>query len=242
MLSFEQTNRLLISAKNGDLRAKSILIQENENLIRCIVKKFKNKGESADDLYQIACVGFLKAINNFDLSFGVRFSTYLVPMVAGEIKRYLRDDGPIKVSRIIKMQRQRINKYIECYKEDHMGESPTLEEVCAALDIEKSDAVMALDSAKMPLSLFEKQDDDEGGLELIDKISDDSENENDLIDKIMLRAVIDSLPVREKKIVLLRFFRDKTQSETAKAIGVSQVQVSRLEGKIIQSIKEKISG
>lgn len=242
MLSFEQTNRLLISAKNGDLRAKSILIQENENLIRCIVKKFKSKGESADDLYQIACVGFLKAINNFDLSFGVRFSTYLVPMVAGEIKRYLRDDGPIKVSRIIKMQRQRINKYIECYKEEHMGESPTLEEVCAALDIEKSDAVMALDSAKMPLSLFEKQDDDEGGLELIDKISDDSETENDLIDKIMLRAVIDSLPVREKKIVLLRFFRDKTQSETAKAIGVSQVQVSRLEGKIIQSIKEKISG
>lgn len=242
MLSFEQTNRLIISAKNGDLRAKSILIQENENLIRCIVKKFKSKGESADDLYQIACVGFLKAINNFDLSFGVRFSTYLVPMVAGEIKRYLRDDGPIKVSRIIKMQRQRINKYIECYKEEHMGESPTLEEVCAALDIEKSDAVMALDSAKMPLSLFEKQDDDEGGLELIDKISDDSETENDLIDKIMLRAVIDSLPVREKKIVLLRFFRDKTQSETAKAIGVSQVQVSRLEGKIIQSIKEKISG
>lgn len=242
MLSFEQTNRLLISAKNGDLRAKSILIQENENLIRCIVKKFKSKGESADDLYQIACVGFLKAINNFDLSFGVRFSTYLVPMVAGEIKRYLRDDGPIKVSRIIKMQRQRINKYIECYKEEHMGESPTLEEVCAALDIEKSDAVMALDSAKMPLSLFEKQDDDEGGLELIDKISDDSETENDLIDKIMLRAVIDSLPVREKKIVLLRFFRDKTQGETAKAIGVSQVQVSRLEGKIIQSIKEKISG
>lgn len=242
MLSFEQTNRLLISAKNGDLRAKSILIQENENLIRCIVKKFRSKGECADDLYQIACVGFLKAINNFDLSYGVRFSTYLVPMVAGEIKRYLRDDGPIKVSRIIKMQRQRINKYIERYKDEHMGESPTLEEVCASLDIEKSDAVMALDSAKMPLSLFEKQDDDEGGLELIDKISDDSENENALIDKIMLRAIIDSLPLREKKIVLLRFFRDKTQSETAKAIGVSQVQVSRLESKIIQNIKEKISG
>lgn len=242
MLSFEQTNRLLILAKNGDLRAKSILIQENENLIRCIVKKFRSKGECVDDLYQIACVGFLKAINNFDLSYGVRFSTYLVPMVAGEIKRYLRDDGPIKVSRIIKMQRQRINKYIERYKDEHMGESPTLEEVCASLDIEKSDAVMALDSAKMPLSLFEKQDDDEGGLELIDKISDDSENENELIDKIMLRAIIDSLPLREKKIVLLRFFRDKTQSETAKAIGVSQVQVSRLESKIIQNIKEKISG
>lgn len=242
MLSFEQTNRLLILAKNGDLRAKSILIQENENLIRCIVKKFRSKGECVDDLYQIACVGFLKAINNFDLSYGVRFSTYLVPMVAGEIKRYLRDDGPIKVSRIIKMQRQRINKYIERYKDEHMGESPTLEEVCASLDIEKSDAVMALDSAKMPLSLFKKQDDDEGGLELIDKISDDSENENDLIDKIMLRAIIDSLPLREKKIVLLRFFRDKTQSETAKAIGVSQVQVSRLESKIIQNIKEKISG
>jgi len=222
MLSFEQTNELLERAKSGDIAAKTLLVEENENLLKNIVKKFRNKGESPEDLYQIACVGLLKAINNFDLSFGVRFSTYLVPMVVGEIKRYLRDDGIIKVSRILKMQRLRINRFIDNFKDEHMGESPTLEEVCSSLDIEKSDVVMALDSGKLPLSLFEKQDDDEGGIELIEKIPC-GEEEDQIVDKIMLRGIIDSLSEREKKIVLLRYFRDKTQSETAKAIGVSQV-------------------
>ena len=240
MLSFEQTNELLESAKSGDIAAKTLLVEENENLLKSIVKKFRNKGESPEDLYQIACVGLLKAINNFDLSFGVRFSTYLVPMVAGEIKRYLRDDGIIKVSRILKMQRLRINRFIDNFKDEHMGESPTLEEVCSSLDIEKSDVVMALDSGKLPLSLFEKQDDDEGGIELIEKIPC-GEEEDQIVDKIMLRGIIDSLSEREKKIVLLRYFRDKTQSETAKAIGVSQVQISRIENKIIKVLKDKLA-
>lgn len=240
MLSFEQTNELLKRAKSGDIAAKTLLVEENENLLKSIVKKFRNKGESPEDLYQIACVGLLKAINNFDLSFGVRFSTYLVPMVAGEIKRYLRDDGIIKVSRILKMQRLRINRFIDNFKDEHMGESPTLEEVCSSLDIEKSDVVMALDSGKHPLSLFEKQDDDEGGIELIEKIPC-GEEEDQIVDKIMLRGIIDSLSEREKKIVLLRYFRDKTQSETAKAIGVSQVQISRIENKIIKILKDKLA-
>ena len=190
-------------------------------------------------MYQIACVGFLKAINNFDLSFGVRFSTYLVPMVIGEIKRYLRDDGMIKVSRVIKMQRLKINRFVEKYKDEHMGDSPTIDEVCASLDMERSDVVMALDSVKMPLSLFEKQD-DEDGMELIDKIPS-SDDEDKLVDKIMLRSLIDGLPVRERKILLLRFFKDKTQSETAKAVGVSQVQVSRIEAKIMEQLKKKLA-
>ncbi len=239
MLSFQETNELLMRAKEGDVNAKSLLISENENLIRSIVKKFIGKGECYDDLYQIACVGFLKAIKNFDLSFGVRFSTYLVPMIVGEIKRYLRDDGAIKVSRVIKMQRLKINRYVERYKDEHMGESPTLEEVCAALDIDRSDVIIALDSAKMPLSLFEKQD-DEDGVELIEKIPA-GDDEDKMIDKIMLKGLIDGLPIRERKIVLLRFFRDKTQSETAKAIGVSQVQVSRIEARIIRQLKEKLA-
>ena len=239
MLSFEQTNELLKRAKEGDINAKSVLVSENENLIRSIVKRFIGKGECYDDLYQIACVGFLKAINNFDLSFGVRFSTYLVPMVIGEIKRYLRDDGMIKVSRVIKMQRLKINRFVEKYKDEHMGESPTIDEVCASLDMERSDVVMALDSVKMPLSLFEKQD-DEDGMELIDKIPS-SDDEDKLVDKIMLRSLIDGLPVRERKILLLRFFKDKTQSETAKAVGVSQVQVSRIEAKIMEQLKKKLA-
>ncbi len=238
MLSFEQTNVLLKRAKEGDINAKSVLVSENENLIRSIVKRFIGKGECYDDLYQIACVGFLKAINNFDLSFGVRFSTYLVPMVIGEIKRYLRDDGMIKVSRVIKMQRLKINRFVEKYKDEHMGDSPTIDEVCASLDMERSDVVMALDSVKMPLSLFEKQD-DEDGMELIDKIPS-SDDEDKLVDKIMLRSLIDGLPVRERKILLLRFFKDKTQSETAKAVGVSQVQVSRIEAKIMEQLKKKL--
>lgn len=239
MLSFEKSNELLKRAKEGDVDAKTVLIAENENLLKSIVKKFIGKGECYDDLYQIACVGFLKAINNFDLSFGVRFSTYLVPMVIGEIKRYLRDDGMIKVSRVIKMQRYKINRYVEKYKDEHEGESPTLDEVSVSLDIDRSDVVMALDSAKIPLSLFEKQD-DEDGIELIDKIPS-SDNEDKLINQIMVRSLIDGLPLRERKILLLRFFRDKTQSETAKAVGVSQVQVSRIESRIIERLKKKLA-
>ena len=240
MLTFDETNKYLIKAKAGDLQAKTILIEENQNLIRSIVKKFKNKGETYDDLYQIACVGFIKAINNFDLSFGVRFSTYLVPMITGEIKRFLRDDGIIKVSRVIKTQRLKINRFIDEYKNCHMGESPTLEEVSNALLIDKSEIVIALDSAKLPISIYEKQDDDENGVELIEKIAE-NDCEEKMVDKIMLKSIIDDLPIRDKKIILLRYFRDKTQSETAKALGVSQVQIARLESKIIDKLKSKIA-
>lgn len=240
MLSFEQTNELLLAAKQGDISAKTRLMTENDKLIRSIVKRYSGKGEAYDDLYQIACVGFLKAINNFDLSFGVRFSTYLVPMIAGEIKRHLRDDGMIKVSRVIKTQRQKINRFMEGYRDEHMGDSPTLEEVCAALDMEKSDVIIAIDSGRMPVSLFERQEEDAEGTELIDKISSD-DDENKMVDKIMLRGMIGELSLREQKIVLLRFFRDKTQSETAKSIGVSQVQVSRIESRIIKRLKEKLA-
>lgn len=240
MLSFDETNNYLIKAKAGDMNAKTVLIKENENLIRSIVKRFKNKGEQYDDLYQIACVGFIKAINNFDFSFGVRFSTYLVPMISGEIKRFLRDDGIIKVSRIIKTQRLQIVKYVEDYKKSHMGDSPTIEEVATALSLEKSDVVLALDSAKIPISIYEKQEESDNGIELIEKIPND-DDEDKMVDKIMLKTIIDKLPTRDRKLILLRYFRDKTQSETAKALGVSQVQISRLETKIIEKLKKQIS-
>ncbi len=241
MLTHEQTTELIAQAKTGDESAKTTLICENENLIRSILRRFKNKGESCEDLYQIACVGFMKAIINFDTSFNVRFSTYLVPMITGEIKRFMRDDGIIKVSRVIKAQRLDINRFIEKYKFEHLGEEPTVDEVATALDMDRTDVVLALDSAKIPLSIYEKQDEDDGGsLELLDKISAPDEEEK-MVDKIMLRSVIEKLDVRAKKIILLRYFRDKTQAETAKALGVSQVQVSRLENKILAELKEKIA-
>lgn len=240
MLTHEQTVALLELAKKGDKNAKAILVAENESLIRSLLKRFKNKGEPYDDLYQIACVGFMKAINNFDESFNVRFSTYLVPMIIGEIKRFMRDDGIIKVSRAIKAQRLEISRYIEKYKFEHDGDEPSVETLSVALNIDKTDVVLALDSAKTPLSIYEKQDDDDGALELLDKIASPDEEEK-MVDKIMLRSVIDSLDVRSKKIILLRFFRDKTQAETAKALGVSQVQISRLESKILAEIKNKIA-
>ena len=161
-------------------------------------------------------------------------------MITGEIKRFLRDDGIIKVSRIIKMQRLQISNFIESYKINNQGNIPTLETVSQALNIDEADVVIALNCAKMPVSLYEKQDDDEdGGVELIDKLADLTQEEN-MIDKLMLTNLIERLPVRDRKIILLRFFRDKTQSETAKELGISQVQVSRLETKIINQLKSKI--
>ena len=163
-------------------------------------------------------------------------------MVIGEIKRFLRDDGIIKVSRVIKLQRLQINNYIEEYKNSNNGNSPTIADVSNALAISEEDVVLALNSAKIPLSIYDKQDDDDSdnAPELIEKLGDNSREEEKMIDKIMLKTLISQLPLRDQKIIILRFFRDKTQSETAKALGISQVQVSRLESKIFERLKVKI--
>ena len=240
MLSVEDTLFYLRKAKNGDKDASTILIENNLLLIKSLIKRFKGKGVDYDDLFQLGCVGFLKAIKNFDESFGVVFSTYAVPMIIGEIKRFLRDDGTIKVSRLIKAQAQAINRYIESYSAQY-GETPTLERISSELNIDKNDIVIALDSSKMPLSLSEPIDDKDGdkSSELADKIASD-EKEDDLVDRILLKSMIESLPPREKKIIIMRYYRDNTQSEVAKELGVSQVQVSRIESKIIKLFKSQI--
>jgi RNA polymerase sporulation-specific sigma factor len=163
-------------------------------------------------------------------------------MIIGEIKRFLRDDGIIKVSRVIKMQRLQINNYIESYKNLHDGNAPTIETVSNDLGINKEDVVLALNCARVPLSLYDKQDDDDsdGSPELIEKLGDGSREEEKMVDRIMLKTLISEMPLRDQKLIILRFFRDKTQSETAKALGISQVQVSRLESKIIERLKTKI--
>lgn len=238
MLNQEELNDYIRKAKEGDENAKTVIFNNNAPLIKSIIKNFKNKGIEYDDLYQIASVGLLKAIDHFDESFNVKFSTYTVPMVIGEIKRYMRDNGAIKVSRTLKMLASKINRFSAEYQAKYNA-SPTVEMLAKEFGCEEDDVVMALDAAKMPVSLFEKADDDDGGLELIDKIAA-GDNEDDLIEKIEISCAISKLSERERKIVVLRYFRDRTQSEIAKDLGVSQVQVSRLENKILEKMRLKL--
>lgn len=238
MLEHNQTLDLIKKAQNGDENAKTILIEENSPLVKSVIKRFKNKNLEYDDLYQLGCVGFLKAIKNFDTSYNVKFSTYVVPMIIGEIKRFLRDDGMIKVSRSIKTQNQQINKFIQEFQNKNM-KKPTLEEIADNFKMEQEEIIFIMDSSKMPLSIYTPYDDDENGLLLIDRYI--QVNDSDLVfDKLLLKEALDSLDNRAKKIVLLRFFRDKTQSEIAQVLNISQVQVSRLENKILEIIKEKL--
>lgn len=233
MLDHQTTLELLKNAQAGDDGAKEKLIEENIPLIKSIVKRFKGRLEY-DDLMQLGAMGFVKAMQNFDVEYGVRFSTYAVPMISGEIKRFLRDDGAIKVSRWTKTLAQKITAYID--EKLKNGESePTVEQLAKAFDVEAQEIVYAMDAQHYLLSLSATVSDDD--LELGDKIAtDECEDEN--IDKLLLKDLIADLPQREKKVIILRYFRDKTQSEIAQELGVSQVQVSRIENKVLQKLKD----
>ncbi len=238
MLTVERTIELVRLAKTGDKNAAEELIVNNSSLIKSVVRRFLGRGVEYDDLFQLASIGFIKAINNFDESFNVRFSTYAVPMIAGELKRFLRDDGSIKVSRIIKGLNYKIKVIVEEARKN--GEdSPSVDRLAEMLGVEKEDIALAIGADKRLVSIYDKVD-SEKDIEYLDTIESD-EKEDELIEKIMLREAIDSLSEREKKIVLLRYFSDKTQSEIAKELGVSQVQISRLETKIVENLKQKLS-
>lgn len=224
-------------AKQGDESAKSVIFTENAPLLKSIIRRFTGKGIEYDDLYQIACIGFLKAINNFDESFGVKFSTYTVPMVIGEIKRYMRDNGAIKVSRTLKILANKINKYIDGYQTEN-NVPPSVEDIAKRFGISEDEVVVAMDSARMPVSIFDKFDDEEDGAELIDKLSY-ADGEEKILDKIHISNIISRLDERDRKIIIMRFFRDRTQTEIAESLGVSQVQVSRLENRIIDRIRRE---
>ena len=208
--------------------------------MKSIINRYRNKGVEYDDLFQLASMGFIKAINNFDTKFEVKFSTYAVPMIAGEIKRFLRDDGYIKVSRSLKVLSVKINRYIESFRGESERE-PTVEEIAEHFGVETSDVLFAMDSAKLPISIYDRTDDqDEKSKSYIEKLAA-KESGEDVVNKLLLKDVINELDAREKKIVILRYFRDMTQSEIAREMGVSQVQVSRLEVKILAKIKEKMT-
>ncbi|MCI5790545.1 MAG: SigB/SigF/SigG family RNA polymerase sigma factor [Clostridiales bacterium] len=237
MLSPEETLALIERAQNNDEDAKAELLQNNIPLIKSIVRRYQNKQIEYEDLLQLGTLGFIKAVNNFDASFGVRFSTYAVPMIAGEIKRYIRDNGAIKVSRSLKAQNQVINVFIEEYRQKN-SRDPSVKEIADYMKIEESDVVFIMDSARYPVSIHAEKDED--GLSLEDKLCS-KENQDDYIEKVVLREAIDSFDERDKKIIFLRYYRDKTQSEIAKELGVSQVQVSRLEAKILDRLKKELA-
>ena len=241
MLGEKETLELLRRAKAGDNGAKEALLSHNTSLLKSIIKRYLHKGVEYDDLFSLACMGLMKAIAGFDERFGVRFSTYAVPMIAGEIKRFLRDDGSIKVSRALKKSARDINRYIEQYCMQH-GCQPSVKEVAAAFCMEESEVVFALGSTRMPVSIYEQTDyKDEKAGTLVEKLHS-KDDQDDMIEHMVLKEAIGKLPARERKIVFLRYFRDMTQSEVAKAIGVSQVQISRIESKIILQFKKDLSG
>ncbi len=240
MLDEKETLACIESAKAGDSAAKEKLLRENDNLIKSIVKRYLGKGVEYDDLYQLAGMGLLKAINGFDKTYGVRFSTYAVPMIAGEIKRFMRDDGSIKVSRTLKAAAKRINQFVGEYVSEH-GVQPSVKDISEKFGMPPSEVVFTMGSSRMPLSLFAQSDyKDENSRLLLDKLSS-SDNQEDMIESMELRTAISSLPEREKKVVMLRYFRDMTQSEVAARLGVSQVQVSRIENKIIEEFRKKLT-
>lgn len=238
LLEQSVTQELISKAQDGDNQAKTELIEQNSPLIKSVIRRHRNKGVDYEDLYQLGCIGFLKAIRNFSDAFGVKFSTYAVPMIAGEVKRFLRDDGYIKVSRSVKSLASKINYYIEEYKNKN-GDSPSIETIAEEFGIEAQEAVFVLDSAKFPVSLYDKTD-DENNRTLMDKLAS-KETVEDNLDRIVLKDAIQSLDEREKKIILLRYYRDKTQSEVARVLNVSQVQISRLENKILEKLKRGFS-
>ncbi len=238
MLSKEETTLLIRRAKEGDESAKEELVKANSPLIKSLIKRYLNKGIEYDDLFQLGSLGFIKAIYNYDESFDTKFSTYVVPMVIGEIKRFMRDDGAIKVSRAIKTQNIKINKFIDEFIKKEFRR-PTYDEIAKEFNIDASEVVFTMDSAKMPVSIYTPADDDENKTNfLLDKYTCDSSD--DMVDNLVLKEVLKNLNERDKQIIVLRFFRDKTQSEIAKILGVSQVQVSRLENKIIDKMRESL--
>ena len=239
LLDNELVLKLVKEAQEGSQEAKSKLIEANSPIIKSVIKRFTGKGVEYDDLSQIGRMGFLKAIKNFNPDFNVKFSTYVVPMVIGAIKRFMRDDGMVKVSRALKSLNLQINRFIEKFCQIEQRK-PTIEELAKHFQVEEQDSIMAMDSAKMPVSIYTPLDDDESS-SLLDRIEPQEDFNEKMVDDIALKEVVKKLDERERKIILLRYYFDKTQSEIAKELNISQVQVSRLENKILDNLRNKLT-
>ena len=233
----DRTYELIKLAQSGDSEAKEILVKENSGLIWSIVRRFKSRGCDMEDLYQIGAIGLLKCIDKFDVSFDVKFSTYAVPMILGEIKRFLRDDGIIKISRPIKETAIKIkyetDEFIRKY-----GREPQISEISEKLGITEDDVIMALESSRDVESIFSTVYQNDGNpVFLIDKLSENNESEK-FTDIITIKEILGKLEPKERSIIFMRYFEDKTQTEISKILGISQVQVSRIEKKVVENIRK----
>ncbi len=237
----DHTIALIRKSHEGDEEARARLVEENEGLVWCVVKRFRNRGAEMEDLFQIGNIGLIKAIDKFDLSYDVKFSTYAVPMISGEIKRFLRDDGMIKVSRSLKELAYKA--YL--LKEDlqnQWGREPTVGELAERLQVEREELVMALDAGGEVESLHKPIYQKDGQeIRLMDKLEEKEGVEDQVLNKIVLASLIETLEAEEKKILYLRYFEEKTQAEVGKKLSVSQVQVSRMEKKILGKLRMHIS-
>ena len=239
VLSEKEKNELLEKVSKGDMKAREELINGNLRLVLSVIQKFTGRGESPDDLFQVGCIGLIKAIDNFSSEFGVRFSTYAVPMIEGEVKRHIRDSGQIRVSRSLRdtayKAMQAKEKLMSTLKRD-----PTIEEISENIGTRREDVVIALEAVSEPVSLYEPVFSESGDtVYIMDQIGDNNDDRN-WLDEIALKEAISSLGSREKKILNLRFIQGKTQVEVANEIGISQAQVSRLEKGALGKIKKEI--
>ena len=237
-LSYERTIQLIAMAKNGDEEAMETLVRCNIALVRSIVKKYINRGVEYEDLYQIGSMGLVKAVKNFDPAYNVRFSTYAVPMIAGEIKRYLRDDGMIKVSRSLKELAGRA-AIAHSELSSKLGRDPGIRELAEYMGEDAEEIAMAMDASRPHVSIYEPAFGDDGDTMVMDKLSVGGQGEDEMLDRVLLQQLIDILDPREQRIIMLRYFRGRTQSEIAASMGISQVQVSRLESRIMKKLKER---
>ncbi|NLU25265.1 MAG: RNA polymerase sporulation sigma factor SigG [Clostridiales bacterium] len=238
VLKSSETMDLLRRTKEGDTEAREKLIRGNLRLVLSVIQKFLNRGENVDDLFQVGCIGLIKAIDNFDINQNVKFSTYGVPMIIGEIRRYLRDNSAIRVSRSMRDTAYRVLQAREKLMADNQRE-PTVEQIAKYLEIPREEVVFAMDAIVDPVSLYEPVYSDGGdAICVMDQVSDSNNTDENWIEQIALREAIDRLGEREKNILSLRFYEGKTQMEVSSEIGISQAQVSRLEKGAINSIKK----
>ncbi|NLL17855.1 MAG: RNA polymerase sporulation sigma factor SigF [Clostridia bacterium] len=237
LLSEEEMTELLQKAQAGDEEAREKLINCNLKLVFSLVQRFENRGYELEDLFQIGTIGLIKAIDKFDFAYNVKFSTYAVPMIVGEIKRFLRDDSPVKVSRSLKETAYRVHRLREQLLKK-LGREPSLSEIADELGMKQEQIVTALEAIQQPGSIYETLYQDEGDpIFLLDQLSDPKDHQP-WLDNIALREVLDKLPDRHRQVILMRFFEDKTQTEVAEIVGLSQVQISRIERQALKTMRE----
>ena len=240
VLKSEESLELLRRARAGDMQAREELISGNLRLVLSVIQKFSGRGENVDDLFQVGCIGLIKAIDNFNIEMDVRFSTYGVPMIVGEIRRYLRDNSTMRVSRAMRDTAYKVLQAKEAYMAQHQRE-PTVEEVAEILGIKREEVVFALDAILEPVSLYEPVYSDSGDtICVMDQVKDNKNNDEMWVERIALKEAVGHLTDRERKILSMRFFQGKTQMEASAEIGISQAQVSRLEKNALRQIRKEM--